>query len=473
MRFFILISFLLISLQQFAANTVISGTIRNGVAQEVILHVDRTYLDNTFVKEYSTLNENNQFSFELDVKTPQLFELEYQRNRITFYIDPGGHLDLDFDANLMKSQVKYSGSSGAANKFWADYKRLFWEESNPFKRKQLKKNIVYYGVDEALEDKMKRLGPINFSANLGEIRERKKAFKRNYEQNNGLLPQVFSNYIDAEIDYDWAYKMLIYGHSFQNLHEIPETFFNFIDEVALNNKNALGNKKYRDFVIALINFKHDKQGSEYSNPYIGQYHVSSAILQDIPLAFFQADILERGFRKTDFNELLPTYNAFIETVPYSEFYLKAVDAYFSKKPYAIGAQAPTFDMKDANGNLVVLSDYLGKVVIINFWASWCKPCINKVESMKTLKSWTSTKDIVFINVSLERSYDKFQEQVQSRGISDMINVFAEQGMESPIIKKYDVKAVPEFFIISKNGAFARKPQKTDPFTLKDYLKTML
>jgi len=473
MRFIILISSLLFSWQLFAANTVITGTIKNNVAKEVVLHIDRTYLDNTFVEEIAELNENSKFSFELDINIPQLIELEYQRNRIVFFIDPGGYVDLEFDANLMEHKITYNGSSGHSNRFLKDYRKMFWEETNPFMRKQLKKNIVYYGVDEALEEKMKRLGPINFSKNLGDIRERKKSFKRDYERKNGLLPTIFSNYIDAEIDYDWAYKMLIYGHCFQNLHDIPESFFDFVNEISVNNKNALGNKKYRDFIIALINFKHDKQGSEHRNPYIGQYEVSSRVLQDVPLAFFQADILERGFRKSDFNQLLPTYNQFIATVPYSEFYLKAVDAYFSKKPYAIGAPAPEIDMKDANGNIISLAHYRGQVVIINFWASWCKPCINKVESLKTLKSWNDSDNLVFINVSLERSYEKFQDQVQSRGISDMINVFAEQGMESAIIKQYDVKAVPEFFIINKNGSFAQKPKKTDPFTLKDYLKKML
>jgi len=90
-----------------------------------------------------------------------------------------------------------------------------------------------------------------------------------------------------------------------------------------------------------------------------------------------------------------------------------------------------------------------------------------------LKSWNSRDDRVLINVSLERSADKFQDQIHSRGISDMINVFAEEGLKSEIIRKYDVKAVPEFFIIGKDGTFARKPQKTDPFSLSDYLKTLL
>lgn len=473
MRFIILFFTLFFSLSLIAANSVITGTIKNGVSKDVILHIDRTYLDNTYVDEITVVNDNNKFSFELDINSPQMIELEYQRNRVVFYLDPGGNVDLTFDANLMKHKIEYSGSCGYANEFLADYVKTFWEETDPFKRRQLKNNIVYYGVDEALEDKMKRLGSVNYSKNLGDIRERKKAFKRSYEQKKGLLPQQFSNYIDAEIDYDWAYKMLVYGHSFQNMHEIPNSFFDFINEVAINNEGALGNKKYRDFVIALINFKHHKQGSEHSNPYIGQYHVSRNYLEGVPLAFFQADILERGFRKSNFNDLLPTYNTFISEVPYSEFYLKAVDAYFSKKPYAIGAPAPEIEMTDANGNYVSLAQYRGKIVIMNFWASWCKPCINKVESMKTLKSWTTSDDIVFINVSLERSYEKFQDEVMSRGVSDMVNVFAEQGMESKIIKNYDVKAVPEFFIIDKNGSFAKKPKKTDPFTLKDYLKKML
>ncbi len=471
MRFLLFFVLMACSILTSAANTVITGTIRNAVSKNIVVYVDRLYLDNTIITETTALNSENKFSFDLEINIPQLITIEYARNTAQLYLEPGGHLDVEFEANSFKFSMVFGGSCGSANEFLYNFKKQFPEETNKFKMKQVKKGIVYYEIEEPMEKKMKTLGPINFSSDMNSLRERKKRFKESFEQRKGYLPEMFSKYINAEIDYDWGYKMMVYYHSFKNLHAIPDDFANFIQEINLVTDNVLGNKKYRDFLIAFVNYKHDTSNPS-GNPYIGQYEMAEQHLNGVPLAFFQADILARGFRKSELNELLPTYNTFVSSVPYNEFYLRAVDAYFSKKPYATGSPAPNFTMFDENGSSVSLSDFQGKIVLINFWASWCRPCINKLESMKTLKSWSHNQEIVFINVSLERDEEKFKSEVYDRSITNMVNLYASEGMKTQIITDYNVQAIPEFFIISKSGTFARKPSKTDPFTMEKHLKTL-
>lgn len=453
-------------------NTVITGTVKNAVYKEVVVYVDRMYLDNTIFEEAVTLNSENKFSFNLEINIPQLITLEYARNKAQLYVEPGTHLDVEFEANSFKFSMRFSGSCGTANEFLRDFRKQFPEETNKFKMRQIKKGIVYYEIEEPMEKKMKVLGQRTFGSEMANLRATKHSFKEAFERRNGMFSNLFSKYITAEIDYDWAYKMVVYGHSFKSLHAIEEDFYNFLPEISLVDDDVLGNKKYRDFLVAFINFRYDLHGGN-SNPYIGQFELASEYLNGVPLAFFQADILARGFKKSEFSELLPTYNGFVETVPYNEFYLRAVDAYFSKKPYAIGSPAPDFNMIDVDGNLVSLNNYNGKIVVLNFWASWCRPCINKLESMKTVKSWMGNEEVVFVNVSLERTHEKYRNQVYERSLTSMTNIFADQGMQSEIVRLYDVKAIPEFFIIGKTGNFAKKPNKTDPVSLKSHIESII
>jgi len=122
------------------------------------------------------------------------------------------------------------------------------------------------------------------------------------------------------------------------------------------------------------------------------------------------------------------------------------------KPALLNAPAPDFTIQDA-GRRVSLHDFRGKVVVLNFWATWCPPCVDEMPSLVALQSKPEVKNRVQIfAVSLdqdESAYKKF--------LSDYhIDILTVRDPSQESTRHYATTGFPETFIIDGNGVLRRK-----------------
>ncbi len=118
-----------------------------------------------------------------------------------------------------------------------------------------------------------------------------------------------------------------------------------------------------------------------------------------------------------------------------------------------GAPAPDFTLESISGEKVRLSEMHGRVVLLNFWASWCPPCREEIPSLFTLNSALTGKNFRLLAVAIDEG-----------GRDAVIRFFKRTGVSLPTVfdpggfigKRYGITGVPETFVIDKQGIIRKK-----------------
>ena len=122
-------------------------------------------------------------------------------------------------------------------------------------------------------------------------------------------------------------------------------------------------------------------------------------------------------------------------------------------PEGVGLPSPDFTLSDLNGKMVSLSNYRGKVVLLNIWATWCSSCVDEMPSMENLYQKLKDKDFEILAVSI----DSLGAEVVAPFMEKYKLTFpALIDPEGTLRIAYRITGVPESFIIDKNGKLVKK-----------------
>jgi len=125
--------------------------------------------------------------------------------------------------------------------------------------------------------------------------------------------------------------------------------------------------------------------------------------------------------------------------------------YSGTRPPRIGSNAPDFTVQDAQSK-ITLSQYRGQVVVLNFWATWCAPCVEELPSLVEMQRRMKAKGVTVLAVSVdvdERAYRQFVKD-------HSVNLLTVRDPDQKSNSLYGTSKFPETFVIDRNGVMRRK-----------------
>lgn len=139
-----------------------------------------------------------------------------------------------------------------------------------------------------------------------------------------------------------------------------------------------------------------------------------------------------------------------------------------------GKPAPGFSYKDVNDKMVNLSDFRGKYVLIDVWATWCAPCREEMPGLKKIEGDLKGKNIAFIGISIDKP--KYEQKWKKFIVDNSLGgtqIIAENAWESTFLKDYGIRSVPTFIIIGPDGNVIDPRAKMPSEGLERQLKKLL
>ncbi len=456
-------------------NTLIIGKVKNtNLVKDIELRVDELYI-NGKVDSYTTqIQEDNTFAFALEIKAPQMIKMVYSRNVLDFYIEPFDTLYMEIDANLFPYDVGFTGTGEYNNNLLVKYFKEFPKTTNQFEYLQYRSGIFWFHIPPKIDDMMQRMSKESYAESMKARQKNRMEYVQKYHKENpGGLTDMFIEYIEAEINYEYGYYMLCYGNVFKNKHSVTADFFDPLLDISLNS-NQIGNFYFREYLKAYINYQYmDIFSNTDDSVYSGQYDLAEIRLEELSMAYFESEIITKALYKKKIDVILEKYYQFLDTNPYFEFNDKVINAYQKVMKYHTGSPAPSFELTNLKGETINLNTFAGQPVLLNFWASWCKPCMKKMERLRVYQKELEEKGIVFLNVSFDRKEEVWKSTIEKNNIGG-VHVYLPEGTESEMAKKYNVRAIPQFYIIDKNGNFSEGPEKSsDILDLKQKLENLV
>lgn len=189
--------------------------------------------------------------------------------------------------------------------------------------------------------------------------------------------------------------------------------------------------------------------------YLNSQETEKRIIDSLFLNFkdnyISAIILDRTYsKKKNYTELEEDYASLSEKVKSSPIGVKVRGVLDEIKRVAIGQPAPAIEAETPNGEIITLESLKGKYVLIDFWASWCGPCIKEVPNVKKIYDKFKDKGFEILAISLDDDKDKWIKGIAKHDLN-WLHASTLKGWKCNIGKEYNVTGVPRMYLLNDKG----------------------
>lgn len=435
-RIILIIAVVIIFTNQIFAISVISGTWNRPLKDGSVSLYE---VENGKLKPLasSTLNAKKEFAFALNISKPGFYVVgispQSPMHNYTFYLKPNDNLNIEVNA----SSYTLIGENTPENKELTRWHDLI----EPLESK----SIYFMGQNSTYVD----FFPL-FEEKLGEI----EAFKSNITDTE--FNKVFKDYRR----FDLLKIALYFVQTPRSAHPKGEDFPDYYGNVKLNDlssTDAILSYPYGTTLLRMARFLTASRLAENVTDEERKkiYDTYASLDRDLP-NLINAEVkgevvLQQSKSIQTYEGLIEFQNKYAKYLSTEEQKKEFKELLMSKASNSEGQDAFNFKFKDVNNKEISLSDFKGKLVYVDVWATWCGPCKKEIPSLKKIEAEYANKDIVFLGVSIDeqKSYDKWKEFLVTENLPG-VQVFAGDQKED-ITKPYKIAGIPRFMLFGKDG----------------------
>ncbi len=411
------------------------------------------------------LDEQNAFSLEFPLTEPTVGVISSGRTSIPVYFEPGFDLFIHADASALSESLFFTGKGGEENNFHHAFNRGEMAQTD---------GRSFYTLAGHMEAEQ-------IKAFLDSLTKHRLV---QYEAAGFQTGTDFDHYMRGQIKYDKYRMWMDYPEAFKHMNRLGEGptmqagYYAFLDDPGVFDDRFLFAPHYIRFLTLYLNHMHthDYEGEVRAEPRNKTlFRMAGQLFPPKTGQFQQARIVAEALNRSRFDEASALYQAFLELQPYKNYQEAVQKVYEVVHRISPGQIAPDFNLPDLSGEQVSLRDFEGSVIFLDFWASWCVPCIQQVPYAKELKTrlreYLDQQDLVFLYVSVDTNEEAWRNRIKEHQIEG-IHLWS-NGWEMAA-EQYNVRGVPTYFIIGKDQRiFDNRPPRPSHPDIDDVLRAAL
>ncbi|MEI3796752.1 MULTISPECIES: TlpA family protein disulfide reductase [unclassified Chitinophaga] len=390
---------------------------------------------------------DHKVKFQFDLTRPLEITFYTNHTSVAVFVEPGDSLELGYDAEKKDSTLTFSGPKAKNSEVLNKLNNIFTTDWNK--------------LDSTTT-------PNSFTAFYNNVYAKQEAL---LAQNKKVLSPAFYNYAQAS---DYAYNLsgLISVPGLLQMVKqkkksdwLPSGYWSYVNKIKLEEK-WLVNPNYRKLLnysypsllldkTRMDQHKFDEpmdRGDKLLSIYEIQkekYKKYPAIMERV-LPWAMENLLNSA---TDVSARKGVLDDYLENYSKSDAGGTALKALYGRlAAVSVGQVPPAFTIKDLTGKDVSLADFKGKVVYIDFWASWCAPCRAQMkEAAPALhKRFEDNKDVVFLYISIDENANAWKKAIDDDKIEG-IHLLSDNGGKGRVAQLFNISGVPRYMIIDKQG----------------------
>ena len=428
--------------------TVVTGHIEHPDNRRVALFLGRNPVTQWPLRSvWGELDEANNFRLEVpDLPFSQQAEFVHGGESAELYLTPGDELHLALDAAEFDETLTFTGRGANANNYLIQHFLRFYDipfPSSPPPVRDQKPAAPWRTLqqDQRLSDSLRQI---------------EHAFLRTYAAEHPLTAE-FERFARISIAYSVAAGDLWYPYLKRRKEQnpnwaTPPGYYERLRQLpSLDSAMRQHSAEWETLLqcyqsTVLCNSPRPVTAKEL--PAQLTAHFGPSRTRDVVMAQYCVYVLQ----SQKIEQAQPFVEALRGLRPDTSLLNPVQRLYQRKNKLSGGRPAPDFTVRDATGKEVRLSDFRGKVVYLDFWASWCAPCLKEMPASAALREKFAKQDVVFLYVSVDTKEAAWKEALAKPMLNgpNARHGWA-QGFETPAPKAYSIESIPAYFIIDRKG----------------------